>query len=224
MRSILFSPILMLFLLMLIAKALMLCGRIQEQVTYAMDTIVSSVLVDTAYAASTSTDNTDVNPSNSLEEEEYDQKSKRNYTDATKINVLPSLTQSEMRLLKELSKRREKLEENRQKLELREQVLKATEEKLAQKLLDLETRQIQLEELMKQYDKKETNQILSLVKIYETMKPKDAANIFDELDSTVLFRVASNMKEVKLAPIIANMSTSKARELSMELAKQKSFE
>ena len=189
-----------------------------------MDTIVSSVIVDTAYAVSDDKPKVNNTSSSSVEEGTSVEQNQQNSIANTKSNVAPSLTYSEIRLLKELAKRREKLEENKKKLDIREQVLKATEEKLEQKLLDLETRQTQLEELMKQYDKKETSQILSLVKIYETMKPKDAANIFDELDSSVLFRVASNMKEVRLAPIIANMSPAKARELSMELAKQKSFE
>ncbi len=131
-----------------------------------------------------------------------------------------NLSKSEMNLLKELSKRRQKLEDDRKEITSREQVLKATEDKIDQKVAEMKQLQSNLEALMKQYDQKEHGKIMSLVKIYETMKPKDAANIFNELDMSILLKVISNMKEVKVAPIIANMNPDKARQLSIELAKQ----
>ena len=88
----------------------------------------------------------------------------------------------------------------------------------------METYTRNIEELMKQYSQKENSKILSLVKIYETMKPKDAAKIFNELEMPVLLKVVSNMKEVKVAPVIASMDPVKARDLSIELAKQKPIE
>ena len=121
------------------------------------------------------------------------------------------------RELKELSKRRETLDKEKTDLNVREQVLKATENKIDKKVLELKKLQTQLEDLMKQYEQKENSKILSLVKIYETMKPKDAAKIFNELEMPVLLKVVSNMKEVKVAPVIASMGPAKARELSIEL-------
>ena len=129
-----------------------------------------------------------------------------------------------MDLLKELSKRRDTLDKEKKDINVREQVLKATENKIDQKVGELKNLQSQLEVLMKQYDQKENSKILSLVKIYETMKPKDAAKIFNELEMPVLLKVVSNMKEVKVAPVIASMDPVKARDLSIELAKQKPIE
>ena len=76
---------------------------------------------------------------------------------------------------------------------------------------------------MKQYDNKEHSKILSLVKIYENMKPRDAAKIFDELEMPVLLQVVSNMKEIKVAPVIASMNPARARDLSIELARSKTI-
>ena len=56
------------------------------------------------------------------------------------------------------------------------------------------------------------------------MKPKDAAKIFNELEMPVLLKLVGNMKEVKVAPVIASMDPAKARELSIELSKQKPIE
>ena len=51
----------------------------------------------------------------------------------------------------------------------------------------------------------ETGQFAGIVAMYETMKPKDAANIFNELDMEVLLRVAKTMSPRKMAPILAEM-------------------
>ncbi len=252
MKTNLFSPILVLLILVLFAKASMLFGRIQEQTTYNSDTNTTSMIIDTAYATNSAqppavTETKDsAQPPAVIEKKESSKSAPDRFnvdsnesllhpTDNTNtINPdgtttptsqsISNLTKSELELLKELSKRREKLEIDKKDMDIREQVLKATEGKIDQKVSELKGLQSQLETLMKQYDQKENSKILSLVKIYETMKPKDAANIFNELEMPVLIKVVSNMKEVKVAPIIAGMEPTKARDLSIELAKQNPLE
>ena len=239
MKTNLFSPILILLILVLFAKASLLFGRIQEQTTYNSDgNNGTSMIVDTAYATnSTQTavvEEQDKHPQSKkfniynnesllppLDDSDISNKNEHTTITDQSIN---QLTKSEVELLKELSKRREKLEVDKKDMDIREQVLKATEGKIDQKVSELKGLQSQLEELMKQYDQKENSKILSLVKIYETMKPKDAAKIFNELEMPVLIKVVSNMKEVKVAPIIAGMEPTKARDLSIELAKQDPLE
>ena len=69
---------------------------------------------------------------------------------------------------------------------------------LNQKLEELKNLKAQLEDLMAQYNEKENIKIASLVKIYENMKPKDAAKIFEELDMPILLQVVNVMKESKV--------------------------
>jgi flagellar motility protein MotE (MotC chaperone) len=236
MKVNLFSPILVMLIITLIVKASMLFGRIEEQANYEFDTSVTSILIDTAYAKDEK-NNLKSLDSKVIEDNFSDLgKVKPHTKDLEKIaNNAPSLSNgeqlqeftnmsgSELKLLKELSKRRQELEKNQDDFEVKQQVLKATENKIDQKMNELRILQGQLEEVMKQYDQKEQGKILSLVKIYENMKPRDAAKIFDELEMPVLLQVVSNMKEVKVAPIIASMNPLKARDLSNELAKQKSI-
>ena len=63
--------------------------------------------------------------------------------------------------------------------------------------------------------------VASLVRIYENMKPKDAARIFEELDMDTLLLVAERMKERSLAPIMANMDPGKARDVTVDLARRR---
>ena len=73
--------------------------------------------------------------------------------------------------------------------------------------------------LIKTFDAQQDAKILSLVKIYENMKPKDAARIFEKMELDTLLEVAERMKERKLAPIMAKMNPEKARDMTVELAR-----
>ena len=59
-----------------------------------------------------------------------------------------------------------------------------------------------------------------LVKVYESMKPKEAAKIFNDLQIGVLVEMTLNMKESRLAAILSEMKPEKARELTSILATQ----
>ena len=59
------------------------------------------------------------------------------------------------------------------------------------------------------------------MKIYEGMKAKDAANIFNTLDIDVLLAVMSRMSERKSAPVLAEMDPERARTVTILLAQQK---
>ena len=72
--------------------------------------------------------------------------------------------------------------------------------------------------MLRQFDKEEEAQIKSLVKVYENMKPKDAARIFNRLEMDILLDVVERMKEKKMAPVLAQMSPEKAEALTVELA------
>lgn len=130
-------------------------------------------------------------------------------------------SQTELDLLQNLSKRREELDEREKKLELRDNVLKGTEAKIEQKITELKTLKTEVEEKLALYNEHEASKVKSLVKIYENMKPQDAARIFEEIDMVVLLDVAGRMQEKKLAPVLAKMNPKRAKDLTMALAQQK---
>ncbi len=129
------------------------------------------------------------------------------------------LTQAEIDLLQQLAERREKLEAREEELELRAGMLEAAESRIDKKVADLKVLQQTIEKLMASYDQQREEKMRSLVKIYENMKPKDAARIFEELDMDTLLMVAERMKERKLAPIMASMDPSKAKEMTVQLTR-----
>ncbi|MBL6933483.1 MAG: hypothetical protein ISR45_11080 [Rhodospirillales bacterium] len=129
------------------------------------------------------------------------------------------LTQAEIDLLQRLADRRELLETQEKEMEMREGLLRAAEERIDKKIAELKNFQGTIEKLIKTYDDQQVAKIQSLVKIYENMKPKDAARIFEELDMDTLLLVTERMKERKLAPIMAKMNPARATEITVELSR-----
>lgn len=220
MTARIFSPILIILVIALVIKLSLLFSRINEQTSLSHEASSSSVLISDAYASNSEDTGHKEKDAKAQDAKPEEEKPRVNVN----LNDMPNLTKSEVDLLKELAKRRDKIEHDKKSITVREQVLKATESKIDKKMADMKSLQLNIEKLMKEYDIKEQGKISSLVKIYETMKPKDAAKIFNELEMPILLKVVSNMKEVKVAPIIAAMTPTKARDISVELAKQKGIQ
>jgi flagellar motility protein MotE (MotC chaperone) len=64
------------------------------------------------------------------------------------------------------------------------------------------------------------SRIAALVKMYQAMRPRDAARIFERLDLAVQVDVASHMRERAAAAILAEMDPKAASALTMALAGQ----
>jgi flagellar motility protein MotE (MotC chaperone) len=124
-------------------------------------------------------------------------------------------------VLQQLADRRAELEQWASDLALREQLLKVTESRIETQVGDLKTAQSALKGLLKQYDQEQETKLKSLVKVYEAMKPKDAARIFEQLEMDVLLDVVERMKEAKIAPVLAAMNPDKAKDVTFELAQRR---
>lgn len=127
-------------------------------------------------------------------------------------------TQAEIDLLQKLADRRTELEKWASEIEMREGLLKAAEQRIDRKVGELRQIQVKLQGMLKTYEEEQEAKLKSLVKIYESMKPKDAARIFMELEMPVLLDVVERMREAKAAAIIARLEPVKAKDVTAELA------
>jgi flagellar motility protein MotE (MotC chaperone) len=124
-------------------------------------------------------------------------------------------------LYRDLAKRRDDLDKKAKELNVREALLKAGEKEVDQKLQQLTEVRNEIKELLKTQSDEEKARTDSLVKIYEIMKPDDAARIFNTLDMDVVMKVIANMSERKSGPVIAAMNPERARQVTQLLAQQK---
>ncbi len=125
-----------------------------------------------------------------------------------------------MELFEDLTKRRREMDAREKELVLREALVKAGEQEIDQKYKEMESIRADIQSLLKQQTAEEDKRITSLVKIYEGMKAKDAARIFDTLDMDVLLAVMTKMSERKTAPVLAAMDPEKARRVTILMAEQ----
>ncbi|MFZ5608532.1 MAG: MotE family protein [Pseudomonadota bacterium] len=128
------------------------------------------------------------------------------------------MSPSEIALLRDLAQRRTMLDEREQQIALRGRLLEATEKRIDGKIGELKALEERIKGLINQHDEAQTKQIDNLVRVYEKMKPKDAAQIFERLDLDIQIAVAQRMKEAKMAPIMAAMAPESAKTLSTALA------
>jgi flagellar motility protein MotE (MotC chaperone) len=127
---------------------------------------------------------------------------------------------AEMEVLKQLSSRREELDRRSKELDTREALIKVAEQRVDQKIKEMESLRQQLQSMVNQVSEAQTTQLENLVKIYETMKPDEAAKIFESLDMPILLGVVLRMKPKSTAPIMAKMAPEKAKELTIALTRQ----
>ena len=130
-------------------------------------------------------------------------------------------SRSEIELLQELSKRRKELDAREETLVQREGLLTAAEARIERRLTALGKVKLEIEALIKKYEDQEEKELRNLVLIYEKMKPKEAARIFNQLEMDVLLKVIDRMKSTKTAPVLAAMTPERAKELTMRIAERR---
>lgn len=124
----------------------------------------------------------------------------------------------ELDILQNLDARRIQLETWQKDVEIKENLLTTVEKRIDEKISQIDTMKKELSDMITVYNNEQDSKIKSLVKIYENMKPRDAARIFDEVEMPVLLLVIDRMSEKKAAPILAAMDPKKAKQLTVELA------
>lgn len=128
------------------------------------------------------------------------------------------MSQGERAVLERLQERRQELESRARELDLREGLLKAAEKRLENRVGELKELETRLNGALQKRDEAETARFKSLVTMYENMKPKEAAKIFDRLDMKILVDVANQMNPRRMSDVLALMSAEAAERLTVELA------
>lgn len=127
---------------------------------------------------------------------------------------------SERALLERLQARRQELETRAREVDIRESLLKSAEKRIEGKVDELKGVESRISAAQEQKAATEGVKFKSIVTMYEGMKPKDAAKIFDRLDMAVLIEVASQIAPRKMSDIMGLMTPEAAERLTVELARR----
>lgn len=132
-----------------------------------------------------------------------------------------NLTPAEMNVLQELAQRRAAIDKRAKELGEREAMLLAAEKQIEKKLEELKQLKAAVEATLKQQGEEEDTRKRSVVKIFEGMKPPEAARIFEQMDLPQLVEIIERMKERSASAIMAQLHPVRARQVAAELAKRR---
>ncbi|WP_363212106.1 MotE family protein [Phenylobacterium sp.] len=128
------------------------------------------------------------------------------------------LSPAELQVLQNLGARRGQLDQREEDLSTQLALLAAAETKLDAKTKVLTALKSDIQGLLAQADGREQSEVDRLVKVYEGMKPKDAAARMAILDDGVRLPIAAKMKERALSAIVGLMAPTDAKKLTESLA------
>jgi flagellar motility protein MotE (MotC chaperone) len=138
--------------------------------------------------------------------------------------VYPDQTQpvsaSERAILERLQSRRQELEARAREIDIRESLLKAAEKRVEARVEELKGIESRIATATEQKSEADAARFKGIITMYEGMKPKDAAKVFDRLEMPVLIQIASQIAPRKMADILGLMSTEAADRLTVELARR----
>lgn len=130
----------------------------------------------------------------------------------------PGASPAERAMLEKLKDRRNEIEARDRELEMRDSLLRVGERKLDERIGELRTLESQFGGDKAKQDAK--TRYKSLVVMYESMKPKEAARVFDRLDVKILIDLVGHMNPRKVSEILAVMEPAAAEKLTVALARQ----
>lgn len=133
------------------------------------------------------------------------------------VASIPVFSDSEIAILQELAERREALDIKSKEIDKRAVQLKVAEEEIDRKINQLKEYEQRLGKLINQYSKREQENINSLVKLYSSMKPKDAARIFNTMNLDISTAILKGMKPSSSSAILSQMDSEKAQAITAEL-------
>jgi len=125
---------------------------------------------------------------------------------------------SERAILKRLQARRQELEQRAREIEIRESLMKAAEKRIESRVEEMKSIEAKASAVNDQKNEAENARFKGIITMYESMKPKDAAKVFDRLEMPVLIQIASQIAPRKMSDILGLMSPEAAERLTVELA------
>jgi flagellar motility protein MotE (MotC chaperone) len=132
----------------------------------------------------------------------------------------PQVSASERAILERLQSRRQEIEARQREIDIRESLLKSAEKRIENKVEEMKAVESRISTTQAEQKAAEAQRMKGLVTMYEGMKPKDAARVFDRLEMGVLIEIASAIAPRKMSDILGLMSPEAAERLTVEMARR----
>jgi flagellar motility protein MotE (MotC chaperone) len=105
-------------------------------------------------------------------------------------------------------------------MDTQDQLMSAAQQRLDQRIAELHRLEGTVSQLLGQLDQAQEQRLTAMVDVYQRMRAKDAATVFNGLSDGVLVQVAGRMNHENLAEIMGHMQPARAQQLTQMLADQ----
>ena len=123
-------------------------------------------------------------------------------------------------MLESLQARRQEIEARAREIDIRENLIKSAEKRIEGRIEEMKAAESRIGAANQQKNDADAARLKGLVTMYENMKPKDAAKVFDRLEISVLFELASQIAPRKMSDIMGQMQPEAAERLTVEMARR----
>ena len=130
------------------------------------------------------------------------------------------ISPSERAILERLQARRQELEQRAREVEIRERAAGGALRRIESKVEEVRSNDAKTGAAAAQKAEADAARFKGIITMYEGMKPKDAAKVFDRLEMNVLYDIASQIAPRKMADILGLMQPESAERLTVELARR----
>jgi flagellar motility protein MotE (MotC chaperone) len=132
----------------------------------------------------------------------------------------PQVSPSERAILERLQSRRQELDARAREIDIRESLLKAAEKRIETKVEELKAVESRVTTATGQKAETDAARFKGIITMYEGMKPKDAAKVFDRLEMSVLLEISTQIAPRKMSDILGLMQAEAAERLTVEMARR----
>ena len=139
---------------------------------------------------------------------------------------MPAVSPETFRMIETIESKNRELKKREEELRLKQIRLEALEAKVLKDLKKIEQSISESKEQMGFQDEKTKENIESLIKVYSSMKPEEAANLVEAIDESLALKIISGMKSKIAGQVLSNLDVKVAKRISESLAgkKDKSME
>jgi len=128
---------------------------------------------------------------------------------------------AEKSLLGVLNRKEKELASREDEIEIKEERLNVIREDIEARIKELRKEHDEIAALVRKIDEINDQRIKRIVKIYESMKPEEAASRVEKLDEEMAVMILASMSERKAAKILSFVDVAKSVRLSQSLRVKK---
>ena len=134
---------------------------------------------------------------------------------------MPTVNPETFRMFETIEKKNRELKRREEELRIKELRIKEIEAKVSKDLEKIEKGISESKQQLGMQDKKTKENVQSLIKVYSSMKPEEAAGLIEAIDDDLALKIVAGMKSKIAGKVLSKLDVKVAKRISETLAGKK---